>query len=124
MVKETLLSSQSGFRKKVRARDALFSMTKILKRVKKENDTFVTFIDFSKTFDSTVKDWLFFSLREHNIPPKVMQIITKFYQNAHIRVKLNNFREVTCSESISILHGVLHGNIFSPTLFSVANCQT
>ena len=122
---QTPLPCQTGFRSKLRTRDAILAFQRLFdsvhQRRQQEPEAAATFIDFSKAFDSIDHRWLETCLREHKVPEKLIQLIIALYKVAAIKIKArdkegNELR----SERIPINSGVLQGDILSPTLFILA----
>ena len=74
-----------------------------------------TFVDFSKAFDTLHHNWIWLSLREHNVPDKLIRLIQVIYNSASVSIKERNER----SERIPIRRGVLQGDSLSPSLFII-----
>ena len=122
IIKCTLLSSQNGFRPRRSTRDNLLVLQTILngtRNIPMAQPLQLTFIDFSKAFDSINQDLLWTSLEEHHVPPKLITLIRTIYKDAKVRIKENTRTGTYYSSPISIQRGVLQDDCLSSTLFIV-----
>ena len=76
---------------------------------------YTCFIDFSKAFDSILRDKLLQKLLGHGINWKFFNIIKSMYLNDKCRVKVGN----DLNEIINPTRGVREGCILSPLLFNI-----
>ena len=76
----------------------------------------VSFIDFSKAFDSIHRPSLWGILLSYGIPERIVKAIGNIYDNSRCRVRT----EDGLSDWFQVLTGVRQGCILSPILFAVA----
>ena len=75
-LEERLPDSQAGFRKARGCRDNVLILKLLINEViKAGEEAVVTFIDYTAAFDSVSHRFLYESLAEANVPPKVCRII-------------------------------------------------
>ena len=111
-----ICEEQNGFRKNRSCTDHIYSLHSIAKERQIEGlKTFVTFIDFSKAFDSVNRNLLLYVLLQSGIDGKLYFIIKALYNLTEACVTLNG----ALSEWFKTELGVRQGDNLSPTLFSV-----
>ena len=88
------------------------------KCIKQQKPLFLTFFDFSKTFDSVDRGCLWEILSRYGCPPKFINIIRLFHDDMTATVRANGLR----SEAFSVETGVKQGCILAPTLFVLFLC--
>ena len=121
IVKENVLNIQTGFRPKLATSDSFYSLQKLIQHCNDKNINLpILFVDLKKAFDKISSDWMYFSLKEHNIPDKIIFLIMKIYSTVEIRIKAKENSKTLYSDSIKIENGVLQGDTLSPTLFIIA----
>ena len=108
---------QAGFRKNHRTTDNIFVLkTLINKYIHKSNkDLFVSFIDFTKAFDTIWRPALLYKLAKKGVGGKFYELIKNMYSNTKCAIKQNNL----CSKFFSTNLGVKQGDNLSPTLFNI-----
>ena len=105
---------QAGFRKGRGCIDQIFTLRNIIETCAEWNTPIhINFIDFQKAFDSIHRSTLWKILRSYGIPPKLVTIISKFYENFEACVAVDN----KTTEFFKIGTGVRQGCILSPILF-------
>ena len=109
-----LREEQAGFRKGRGCVDQIFTLRNIIETCSEWNTPlYINFIDFQKAFDSIHRNTLWKILRSYGIPIKLVNIISKFYENFQACVAVDN----TTTEYFKIGTGVRQGCILSPLLF-------
>ena len=78
-------------------------------------DTFLTYIDFQKAFDSVERGLLLFKLSEIGVIGKFYDAIKSMYNNPKSRILLNEYE----TNYFDCKMGVKQGDSISPTLFSI-----
>ena len=78
-------------------------------------NTFLSFIDFQKAFDSVDRNLLFFKLSQIGVTGKFYQALLAMYSNPRSRVLLNEYE----TDYFSCPIGVKQGDSISATLFSI-----
>ena len=113
---ETLLSEdQFGFRKGRGTRDAVLAIRIILeKRLSKDKNTYIAFVDLEKAFDSV--DWkqLFTIMKEAKINYKDRRIIWSLYREEIAVLRCGQYEQ-----QAKIRKGVRQGCSLSPALFNL-----
>ena len=107
---EILVEEQNGFRASHSCIDHLFVLITILRNRKLSGqDTFLSFIDYKKAFDSVERGLLLFKLSQIGVNGNMYQAISSLYSNPRSRVILNEHCTI----------GVKQGDCLSPTLFAI-----
>ena len=116
MEKEHIFSNeQNGFRPKRSCLDHIYTLYNSAKiRQNLEQDTFLTFIDFSKAFDYVQKEYLLHKLLNYNINGNIYNSIKAIYNDPVSCVQLGS----TLSDWFPISLGVRQGDSLSPVLFA------
>lgn len=110
----TLSDDQFGFRTGRGTRDAILSLRVLLeKRLKKNLNTYIAFIDLEKAFDQVEWKTLFEILKEKGIKYKDRRVIWNLYKNESAVFECND----NTSEA-RIRQGVRQGCCLSPVLFN------
>uniref|UniRef100_A0A8D8R613 Craniofacial development protein 2 n=1 Tax=Cacopsylla melanoneura TaxID=428564 RepID=A0A8D8R613_9HEMI len=113
-IEMTLSDDQFGFRKGRGTRDAILSLRLLLeKRLRKNQNTYIAFIDLEKAFDQVEWKTLFEILKEKGINHKDRRVIWNLYKNESAVFE--------CNENTSearIRQGVRQGCCLSPVLFN------
>ena len=73
----------------------------------------ITYIDFFAPFDSIYNSYMLESLKQCNIPLKYVRLVADIYQNASVRVRLQEKEEVEATPVIvqSVRRGAVQGDI-------------
>ena len=112
-----LREEQAGFRANRGCIDQIFSLRNIIEQCVKWNSPLhINFVDFKKAFDSIHRQSMFKILAHYGIPPKLISIITKFYESFQCTVALENNN---LTEYFNVESGVRQGDILSPILFLI-----
>ena len=107
---------QYGFRRKWRSTDAIFTVTSIIEKYKREKRRLsVAFLDVRKAYDKVWREGLWKVLRDLGYGGRVLAIIKDLYTGLTATVDLNGI----VSESISLGAGVRQGCVLSPLLFDL-----
>ena len=115
-VNNILVDEQNGFRAARSCIDHIFVICTILRNRKSlGQDTFLSFIDYKKAFDSVDRSLLLFKLSEIGIKGKFYNAISAMFSNPQSRVILNDFSTVYFDCPI----GVKQGDCVSATLFAI-----
>ena len=121
-LEERLPDSQAGFRKARGCRDNVLILKLLINEVLKAGEeAVVTFIVYTAAFDSVSHRFLYESLAEANVPPKVCRIINAIYTaaNGAVRIRQPSGQHVH-SPTFSVNRGSIQGDIYSPSLFTLA----
>ena len=113
---EILVEEQNGFRASRSCIDHIFTLCTILRNRKSMGlDTFLSFIDYKKAFDSVDRHLLLYKLSKIGIVGNFYNAIKSMYSNPKSRVVLNEFE----TEFFDCPIGVKQGDCLSPTLFAI-----
>jgi hypothetical protein len=118
-VDQRLLQGQNGFRSLKSCRDAVFQLWREMEKSNKANEAFIlTFIDYSKAFDSL--DWarLWQVLEFAGCPKELVQVIKSLYELSTISIRITADGEL--ATSFSQKRGIRQGSSLSPCLFVLA----
>ena len=111
-----LVDEQNGFRASRSCIDHLFVLCTILRNRKLSNqETFISFIDYKKAFDSVDRNLLLFKLSNIGINGNMYNAISSLYSNPRSRVVLNDYN----TDYFDCPIGVKQGDCLSPTLFAI-----
>ena len=111
-----LVEEQNGFRAARSCIDHLFVLCTILRNRKLSGqETFLSFIDYKKAFDSVERNLLLFKLSQVGITGNIYRAISSLYSNPRSRVILNEHE----TEYFDCPVGVKQGDCLSPTLFAI-----
>lgn len=94
----------------------LFVIQILIEKIRNtREEAFLTFIDYSKAFDSVIHHHLFKVLIEMGFPIHLVSLIAKLYENQKATIRWNGDH----CEYFNIDKGVRQGCILSPHLFSM-----
>ena len=111
-----LVEEQNGFRASRSCIDHIFTLCTIIRNRKALGyDTFLSFIDYKKAFDSVDRHLLLYKLSQIGISGRFYSAIQSMYKNPKSRVILNEFE----NEYFDCPIGVKQGDCLSPTLFAI-----
>jgi hypothetical protein len=108
-----LTEDQFGFRKGRGTREAILGLRLIIeKRLRKDQDTFIAFIDLEKAFDKV--DWKqLFLMRDVGVKYKDRRVVERLYKEEVAVVRCGEHQEES-----NIRQGVRQGCSLSPVLFN------
>lgn len=110
------IEEQSGFRRGRSCLDNIFTLKQVIeKRVARNIDTHIIFIDLEKAYDSVPLNKLFEVLTKRGISETYIRCIYKIYKNTECVVKVGS----QISNRIKITKGLKQGCSMSPTLFKI-----
>ena len=111
-----LVEEQNGFRASRSCIDHIFVLCTILRNRKLSGqETFLTFIDFQKAFDSVDRNFLLYKMLQIGITGQMYWAISSLYNNPRSRIILNDSE----TNYFDCPVGVKQGDCLSPTLFSI-----
>ena len=115
-VEMELSDCQAGYRKGRGTTDMLFVLQLIIEKIRNtEDEAFITFIDYSKAFDSVNHNHLFKTMIDLGFPQHLVSLISNMYTNQKATIRWNGEH----SKFFDIKKGVRQGCILSPHLFSI-----
>ena len=85
------------------------------KSIEQRQPLIVTFVDFSKAFDTVDRDMLWKLLRRYGCPQTFTRVLRSFHDGMTARICGGD----GCSDSFSVGHGVKQGCVLAPTLFTI-----
>ena len=107
---------QFGFKPKHSTNHAVFTLKSCVNySTKRGSNVFVSFLDFSKAFDTVSHCGLFLKLMDRNVPLCFLMIIMFWYMNMQYNVKWCS----SISDFFDVLCGTKQGGILSPDFFAL-----
>ena len=116
--------AQNCFRPKKSCTDAVFKLWRKLEAWEKEGKSYnVTFIDFSKAFDSLAWDRMWETLEFAGCPAGLVTVIRAMYEHAAVALRVNTAgrRTPPFRQKNGIRQGAVKDMIWEGTLNSTAN---
>lgn len=115
-VESEISDFQAGYRKGRSTTDMLFVLQLIIEKILSiKEEAIITFIDYSKAFDSVKHDHLFKTMRMMGFPQHLISLIETLYTDQKATIRWNNQH----TQEFGIEKGVRQGCILSPHLFSI-----
>ena len=115
-IEEELSDCQAGYRSNRGTVDMLFTLQLLIEKVRNSvEEAFLTFIDYSKAFDSVKHHRLFNFMMTMGFPKHLVALIAGLYNNQKATIRWNGEH----CEYFNISKGVRQGCILSPHLFSL-----
>ena len=112
-----LRENQNGFRAGRSTLSQILTLRRLIEGIKaKQLPAVLTFVDFSKAFDSIHRGKLMEILKAYGIPAKIVDAVGILYQDTEAQVLTPDGD----TEFFRILAGVLQGDTLSPFLFIIA----
>ena len=110
------VEEQNGFRAGRSCADSLFTLKQVVeKRIARNMETHVVFIDLTKAYDSVPLTKLWNIMEQQGISKLYIQAVKKLYQNMSVCVKVGN----KLSKEIRVTKGLKQGCCIAPTLFKL-----
>ena len=117
VVDTQLREEQAGFRPKRSCAEQIFTLRQIIEKCNEfQCPLALSFIDFSKAFDSLHRPSLWKVLREYGLPVKIVAAIRNIYDKSKCCVRT----EDGLSDWFEVITGVRQGCLLSPILFGIA----
>ena len=115
-VESEVSDCQAGYRSGRGTIDMLFVLQILIEKVRNTTEeAFITFIDYSKAFDSVQHHHLFQTMLKMGFPTHLVSLISNLYTNQSATIRWNGEH----SGHFHINKGVRQGCILSPHLFSI-----
>ena len=116
-IEPILRNNQNGFRPKRSTVGQILTLRRLMEGIKSKNlSAVLTFVDFSKAFDSIHRGKLMQILQAYGIPDSIVSAINILYEDTMAQVLSPDGD----TEFFKILAGVLQGDTLAPFLFIVA----
>jgi hypothetical protein len=106
---------QAGFRHDHRVTDHLFTLRALIDRAHAGKHAFTAFVDFSKAFDTILRDLLWRRMREIGLHGEILAALHAMYRDVRCRVRAPE----GLTDSFESTWGVKQGCPLSPLLFSL-----
>jgi sorting nexin-29 len=87
----------------------------VLKRLEKQKETYLCFVDLRKAYDSVWREGLFQKLETDGVPQKLVRLVRMWYETVRAKVRVNDVE----SEWFETKVGVKQGDTLSPLLFNI-----
>ena len=112
-----LSQHQFGFRDDYRTTDAIFVLRSIISQYKNQSNkpVYACFVDFSKAFDSVIRNAMFFKLGQLGIKGNALKLITSMYSQSEHIIKAGGSYSIPLPSKL----GVKQGCNLSPLLFNL-----
>ena len=115
-MEQEISDCQAGYRKNRGTTDMLFVLQLLIEKLRQNNEeAYVTFIDYSKAFDSVIHEQLFDIMEKMGFPSHLTSLISSLYKDQKATIRWNNAN----SDFFNIEKGVRQGCILSPHLFNI-----
>ena len=111
-----LSDCQAGYRTNRGTTDMLFVIQHLIEKIRDTNEEmYITFIDYSKAFDSVIHQHLFKTMEKLGFPKHTISLISSLYKDQRGTIRWDS---QNC-QFFNITKGVRQGCILSPHLFSL-----
>jgi exonuclease III len=112
--------NQCGFRPDRGTIDGTFNLIMALRKRQEHNlETYVSFVDLVKAFDSVPREALFQVLRRYGLPDHFINIVIRLHADAVVNYKLGN-EEVEVNSRIGVRQGACEGPVLFLYIMSAA----
>ena len=103
---DKIAEEQAGFRKGRGCVDQAYSLAQtVLKRLEKQKDTFLCFVDLKKAYDSVWRDGLFRKMEQEGVPLKLVRLVRAWYHGVSVRVRVNNVLSSSFVTKVGVRQG-------------------
>lgn len=116
LAEDILPESQCGFRANRSTQDMIFTLRQLQeKSIEQRQSLYITFVDFSKAFDTVHRETLWKLLQRFGCPPTFIKVLRNFHDGMSARISAGG----ECSDPFTVGHGVKQGCVLAPTLFTI-----
>ena len=113
---DILPESQCGFREARGTIDMIFTLRQLQEKCAEQNEPlYVTFVNFSKAFDTVSRSLLWLLLSKYGCPDKFISLLRSFHDGMRASVSADG----ATSDEFGADHGVKQGCVLAPTLFTL-----
>ena len=113
-IDKILRTNQNGARPKRSTAGLILAIRKLLEEINEKNlSAVLTFLDFSKAYDSICRKTMFLILKTYGIPSKLVKSIEIMYKNTKAKVVTDE----GITDEFEIFSGILQGDTLAPLLF-------
>ena len=115
-IEQEVSDCQAGYRSNRGTTDMLFVLQNLIEKVNNtDSELLITFIDYSKAFDSVDHNHLFNTMSLLGFPGHLVQLLASLYTNQQATIRWDNNK----CDFFTIERGVRQGCILLPHLFSL-----
>lgn len=116
LAEDILPESQCGFRSNRSTQDMIFTLRQLQEKCAEQRQPLiVTFVDFSKAFDTVHRETLWKLLSCYGCPQTFIRVLRSFHDGMTASICCGD----GCSDPFSVGHGVKQGCVLAPTLFTI-----
>ena len=116
LAEDILPESQCGFRANRSTQDMIFTLRQLQEKSAEQRQPFiVSFVDFSKAFDTVHRGTLWKLLSCYGCPQISIRMLRRFHDGLTASICCGD----GCSDPFSVGHGVKQGCVLAPTLFTI-----
>jgi hypothetical protein len=114
--RDRIAEEQAGFRKGRGCVDQGYTLAQVvLKRLEKQKETYLCFVDLRKAYDSVWRGGLFQKLEKDNVPQKLVRLVRMWCEKVKAKVRVNDVESGWFETKV----GVRQGDTLSPLLFNI-----
>ncbi|XP_065056346.1 uncharacterized protein LOC135684641 [Rhopilema esculentum] len=116
LAKDILPESQCGFIANRSTQDMIFTLRQLQEKCAEQRQPLiVTFVDFSKAFDTVHRETLWKLLSRYGCPETFIRVLRSFHDGMSANICCGD----GCSDSFSVGYGVKQGCVLASTLFTI-----
>ena len=116
--------NQCGFHSQRGTIDGTFNLLMALRKRQEHNlETYVSFVDLVKAFDSVPRAAPFKVLRRYGLPDHFINLLTRLHADAVVKFKLGN-EEVEVENRIGVRQGACEGPVLFIFIMAAAAMET
>ena len=115
-IDDHLRPNQNGFRPGRTTTAHILALRRLIEGVRSHNQkALILYVDFKKAFDSIHRSSMMKILKAYDVPPKLLALIEKMYENTRAKVITPDGE----TDFFEIKAGVLQGDTLAPYLFAI-----